>query len=88
MPTNITLDDDIVERVEAFRRDRGLGLAAAVNELIRRGLAVHPHETRPPFRQTASSMGPPLVSLDAIGRLVGSLDTEPVDDIDAALYDQ
>lgn len=87
MPTNVSLDDDVVERVEAFRRERGVGLAAAVNELVRRGLAVQPQDSRPPFRQTASSMGPPIVALDAIGRLVGSLDSEPIDDIDAALYD-
>lgn len=39
MRTTITFDDDTAAAVEHFRRERGLGLSAAVNELVRRATA-------------------------------------------------
>ncbi|MGH9164067.1 MAG: ribbon-helix-helix protein, CopG family [Acidimicrobiales bacterium] len=38
MRTTVNLDDDIAAAVERLRREQGLGLSAAVNELVRRGL--------------------------------------------------
>ena len=34
----MTLDDDVAAAVDLVRRERGLGLSAAVNELVRRGM--------------------------------------------------
>lgn len=39
MRTTVTFDDDTAAAVEALRHERGLGVSAAVNELIRHGLA-------------------------------------------------
>jgi len=38
MRTTITFDDDVAAAVEQVRRERDLGMSAAVNELVRRGL--------------------------------------------------
>lgn len=37
MRTTITFDDDTAAAVEQLRRQRGTGVSAAVNELVRRG---------------------------------------------------
>ena len=55
MRTTVELDDDAARGVEQLRRERGLGVSQAVNELIRRGLLPRP-ETGP-FRQRTSRMG-------------------------------
>jgi Arc/MetJ family transcription regulator len=36
--TTINLDDDVASEVAKLRRERGLGLSEAVNELVRAGL--------------------------------------------------
>ena len=52
MRTTINLDDDVASEVARLRRERGLGLSEAVNELARAGLAaartdyVYHHPTR------------------------------------------
>jgi hypothetical protein len=38
MRTTIDLSDDVVAAVERARRERGLGLSEAVNDLVRAGL--------------------------------------------------
>lgn len=38
MRTTVEFDADTARAVEALRREEGLGVSAAVNELIRRGL--------------------------------------------------
>ena len=55
MRTTIDLDDDVVAAVEHVRREKRLGLSAAVNELVRAGLGVRP--PRRPFRQRSASLG-------------------------------
>lgn len=39
MRTTVTFDDDVAAAVALLRRERDLGVSAAVNELVRRGLA-------------------------------------------------
>lgn len=53
MRTTITLDEDVAATVERLRRDRGVGISAVVNELVRRGLASQPQRRR--FTQRTSS---------------------------------
>jgi Arc/MetJ family transcription regulator len=53
--TTIDLDDDVAAAVGQVRRERGLGLSAAVNELVRVGLRAKPR--RPAFEQHAQPMG-------------------------------
>ncbi len=38
MRTTVDLDDDTARALELVRRERGIGLSEAVNELLRRGL--------------------------------------------------
>ncbi|HUF84617.1 MAG TPA: ribbon-helix-helix protein, CopG family [Acidimicrobiia bacterium] len=55
MRTTIEFDDDTARAIEQLRRDEGLGLSEAVNELIRRGLL--PRHAGEPFVQPTRSMG-------------------------------
>lgn len=75
MRTTVTLDDDVAKALEQLRRERGLGVSAALNELVRRGLAA----AQPPaarFRQRTSTMGPARVPLDDIGEALDLLEGE------------
>ena len=55
MRTTVTLDDDVAAEVARLRRERGLGMSGAINELIRRGLARS--DVRPDFVQETSNGG-------------------------------
>lgn len=55
MRTTVTFDPDTAAAVEALRRERGVGVSAAVNELVRRG-AVR-RAQRPRFVQQTSRGG-------------------------------
>ena len=51
----MTLDDDVVAAVAQLRRERGVGLSEALNELARAGSARS--ADRPPFRQRTADLG-------------------------------
>jgi metal-responsive CopG/Arc/MetJ family transcriptional regulator len=55
MRTTITLADDVAAAVEKIRRERGVGLSDAVNDLVRTGLTAE-RKARP-FRQQAHDLG-------------------------------
>jgi Ribbon-helix-helix protein, copG family len=55
MRTTIEFDEDTARAIEEARRERGIGVSEAVNELIRRGLL--PREDRPAFRQRTGQLG-------------------------------
>lgn len=55
MRTTVTLDDDVARAVEQLRRDRDLGMSAAVNELVRAGLSLPRQRSR--FRQRSTDLG-------------------------------
>ncbi|MEJ5254091.1 MAG: ribbon-helix-helix protein, CopG family [Acidimicrobiales bacterium] len=55
MRTTVTFDDDTARAVEQLRRERGVGVSEAVNELIRRGLVQRPQ--RAAFRQQTRRLG-------------------------------
>ena len=55
MRTTVEFDPDIAKAVERLRRERGIGVSQAVNELIRRGLI--PVGDVPPFRQRTRRLG-------------------------------
>ena len=65
MRTTVTLDDDVVQVVEQVRRERGVGISAALNEVVRRGAAVRA-APKASFVQTVSSMGGARVPLDDV----------------------
>ena len=53
MRTTITFDDDVAAAVERLRRERGVGVSAAVNELVRQALS-RPQQRRNFVQQTSS----------------------------------
>lgn len=55
MRTTVEFDDDTSAAIEKLRREKGLGVSEAVNELIRRGLL--PREDRPTFVQKTHRLG-------------------------------
>jgi Ribbon-helix-helix protein, copG family len=55
MRTTVEFDEDTARAIEQARRERGIGVSEAVNELIRRGLL--PREDRPAFRQRTAQLG-------------------------------
>jgi hypothetical protein len=72
MRTTVTLASDVAAAVEQLQRERGLGISDAINELVRRGLAVA--VPAKPFRQQASAMGEAALPLDDIAGLLEALD--------------
>lgn len=58
MRTTVNLEDDVAAAVELLRRERGLGLSEALNELARTGLTRVARGERPRrFRQRTRSLG-------------------------------
>ena len=55
MRTTIEFDDDATRAIERLRREHGLGVSEAVNELIRRGLLPRPPMAT--FRQPTRALG-------------------------------
>lgn len=55
MRTTVEFDDDAAKAIATLRKERGLGVSEAVNELIRRGLL--PREVVPEFRQSTRPLG-------------------------------
>lgn len=56
MRTTVTLDADVSAAVEQLRRERGIGLSEALNQLVRVGLQKRDDRERPPFRQATFDM--------------------------------
>ncbi|MEE8603007.1 CopG family transcriptional regulator [Euzebya tangerina] len=74
MRTTVNLDDDVLQAVEALRAERGLRLSEAVNELVRRAVALADQPDPAPFRQEVSSMGAALVPMDDIAAALEHLE--------------
>jgi hypothetical protein len=55
MRTTVSIDDDVSAAVEQVRRERGIGLSEAINELVRAGLAAPQRRRR--FRQRTADLG-------------------------------
>lgn len=55
MRTTIRLDPEVAAAAEQLRRERGIGLGEAVNELARAGL--NPRQEPVPFQQRTASVG-------------------------------
>jgi hypothetical protein len=52
MRTTVTLDPDVAAAVSRVRKERGVGVSEAINDLARAGLTVR--RPRQPFRQRSS----------------------------------
>jgi Arc/MetJ family transcription regulator len=73
MRTTIHLADDVAAAVEKARRERGIGLSEAVNDLVRAGLL--PRDSRQPIDPPSYNMGA-KVDLSNIGEVLEMLDAE------------
>lgn len=73
MRTTIDLADDVAAAVEKARRERGIGLSEAVNDLVRAGLL--PREQHVPIDPPSYNMGA-KVDLANIGEVLELLDEE------------
>ena len=71
MRTTISLSDDVAAGVERLRRERGVGLSEAVNDLIRAGLTVD--RPRQAFRQKTHDLGVG-VDYSNVGEAIETLD--------------
>ena len=73
MRTTVDLADDVAAAVEKARRERGLGLSEAVNDLVRAGLL---------SRHEATPIDPPSydigisINFDNIGEVIELLESE------------
>jgi hypothetical protein len=74
--TTITLDADVAARLRALARERGISFKAAVNAVLRRGLAEGDEPARP-FRVTPRALGlRPGVDLDKALALAARLEDD------------
>ncbi len=71
MRTTITLADDVAAAVEKLRRERGVGLSEAVNDLVRDGLTAD--RSVRAFRQKTHDLGAG-VDYSNIGEALETLD--------------
>ena len=71
MRTTVTLSDDVAASVEKLRRERGLGLSEAVNDLVRAGLTAERPARR--FRQRTHDLGSG-VDFSNVGETLETLD--------------
>lgn len=55
MRTTVTLDDDVEAAVARLRREQGLGVSEALNQLARRGLAVRDQPAA--YRHRSADLG-------------------------------
>lgn len=55
MRTTLRLDSDVLAAAEQLKRERGVGLSEAINELVRAGLRASP--IRREFRQRTQAIG-------------------------------
>lgn len=73
MRTTVTIDPDVASAIATIRRERGLGLSEALNELARRGMV---HELEPePFVQQTYDLGM-KVDVTNIGDVLDLLDRD------------
>ena len=71
--TTVTLAPDVVSEIERLRRERGVGLSEALNELARRGMAQA--DMARPFVQATQAMGM-KVDVANIGDVLDLLDAD------------
>lgn len=71
MRTTVSLDDDVAAEVERLRRQDGLGVSAAINQLARSG-AARPKQRRP-YVHRSHPMGM-RVDVANIGEVLDLLD--------------
>jgi hypothetical protein len=72
MRTTLNLAEDVAAAVDRLRRERGIGISEAVNELARAGLATQ-RTDRAPFEQKTHDLGEGI-AFDNIAETIETLD--------------
>lgn len=72
MRTTITLADDVAAAIEKQRRERGVGISEAVNDLVRAGLVAGAAPRR--FRQRSHDLGPASIDFSNVAEAIETLD--------------
>jgi hypothetical protein len=75
MRTTVTLDDDVAAEIARRRRQRGIGVSEALNELARAGMT--PPVEREAFSQTTVPLGL-RIDVDDVAEALERLD-DPTD---------
>ncbi len=71
MRTTVTFDEDTAAAVEQLRRERGVGISAAVNELVRRAAA---RQERAHSFVQRTSVGHAKIDVTDVGEALETLD--------------
>jgi len=71
MRTTVTLSEDVAAAVEKLRRERGLGLSEAVNDLVRSGLTAERSAQR--FHQKSHDLGDGI-NVSNVAEVIETLD--------------
>lgn len=77
MRTTVTLAPDVAAAVERLRRDEGLGVSDAINQLVRQGLTSRPE--RRPYQHVAYPVGV-TVDVSNIGEVLDLLDQDDAEE--------
>ncbi len=72
MRTTITLADDVAAAVDERRRQHGVGMSEAVNDLVRTGLTAA--RSSKPFRQESHDLGEGGVDVSNVADALETLD--------------
>jgi hypothetical protein len=75
MRTTVTLDPDLVAKLRALTRERGVSFKEALNDALRRGLAPGDPGSKRPYRLASRRLGlRPGVDIEHALRLAGELE--------------
>lgn len=75
--TTVTLDPDVVAKLKARMREKGVSFKEAINTAIRNGLA-EGGKQRKPFHQKSYNMGTPTISLRKALQVAARLEDEEI----------
>lgn len=75
MRTTVNLDPDVERAVDRLRREKGLGLSAAVNALARAGADAAERPIAAPFEQRTADLGL-RIDVTNVGEVLDMLDAE------------
>ena len=71
MRTTLTLDPDVAETLERWRREQGVALKDAINRALRLGLMeLEKPKRREPFRTRAVSLSPRRANIDDVAEVL------------------
>jgi Ribbon-helix-helix protein, copG family len=73
MRTTVTLADDVAAAVDRLRREQGLGLSEAVNQLARAGVSAAA-KPREPFVQRTHDFGETLIDVSNVAEAIEALE--------------